>query len=44
MRGNRTTFSFSQNTVTTSANYKSTNEAHGWLWIRLQVEPGGQPS
>jgi hypothetical protein len=43
IRGDRTTFFVFANTVTTS-NYRGTNEAHGWLGVRLQVEPGGHPS
>ncbi|MHB8723366.1 MAG: TonB-dependent receptor [Steroidobacteraceae bacterium] len=43
VRGDRTTFFVFANTVTTS-NFKGTNEAHGWLGIRLQAQPGGQPS
>src|ERR1700734_1209417 len=27
-----------------TSNYKATNEAHGWLGIRLQIEPKGEPS
>jgi hypothetical protein len=42
-RGDRTAFFVFANTVTTS-NYKGTNEAHGWLGIRLQIEPKGEPS
>jgi hypothetical protein len=42
-RGDRTDFFVFANTVTTS-NYKGTNEAHGWLGIRLQCEPKGEPS
>jgi hypothetical protein len=42
-RGDRTAFFVFANTVATS-NYKGTNEAHGWLGIRLQIEPKGEPS
>ena len=42
-RGDRTSFFVFANTVATS-NYKGTNEAHGWLGIRLQIEPMGEPS
>lgn len=42
-RGDRTTFFVFANTVTTS-NYKGTNEAHGWMGVRLQIEPNGAPS
>lgn len=43
MRGNRTSFFVFANTVATS-NQQSTNEAHGWLGVRFQVEPGREPS
>ncbi len=42
-RGEWTTFFVFANTVATSI-YKRTNEAHGWLGIRLQIEPKGEPS
>ncbi len=42
-RGEATTFFVFANTVATSI-YKGTNEAHGWLGIRLQIEPQGEPS
>jgi hypothetical protein len=42
-RGERTAFFVFANTVATS-NYQGTNEAHGWLGIRLQIEPKGEPS
>jgi len=42
-RGDRTTFFVFANTVTTST-FKGTNDAHGWLGIRFQVEPKGEPS
>src|ERR1700734_3336458 len=42
-RGERTAFFLFANTVATS-NYKATNEAHGWLGFRLQIEPKGEPS
>jgi hypothetical protein len=42
-RGDRTTFFVFANTVATS-NFKGTNEAHGWLGIRFQTEPNGEPS
>jgi hypothetical protein len=42
-RGDRTNFFVFANTVTTS-NYKGTNEAHGWLGIRFQIDPKGEPS
>jgi hypothetical protein len=43
VRGNRTCFFVFANTVATS-NQKGTNEAHGWLGVRFQVEPNGEPS
>lgn len=42
-RGDRTCFFVFANTVATS-NSKDTNEAHGWLGIRLQIEPKREPS
>ena len=42
-RGDRTAFFVFANTVST-INYKSSNEAHGWLGIRFQIEPQGEPS
>ena len=42
-RGNRTTFFVFSDTVA-ARNYKGTNEAHGWMGIRFQTEPGGPPS
>src|SRR5690349_12388930 len=42
-RGDRTTFFVFADTVA-ARNYKGTNEAHGWMGIRLQFEPGGPPS
>ena len=42
-RGDQTSFFVFANTVAT-INYKGTNEAHGWLGIRLQTEPMGEPS
>ena len=42
-RGDRTSFFVFADTVATS-NYKGTNEAHGWLGIRFQTEPKGEPS
>jgi hypothetical protein len=43
LRADRTTFFVFANTVST-INYKSSNEAHGWLGIRFQIEPQGKPS
>lgn len=42
-RGDRTTFFVFADTVA-ARNYKGTNEAHGWMGIRFQNEPGGPPS
>ena len=42
-RGDRTTFFVFADTVATK-NFKGTNEAHGWMGIRFQTEPGGPPS
>jgi hypothetical protein len=42
-RGERTNFFVFADTVATS-NYKGTNEAHGWLGLRFQTEPKGEPS
>jgi hypothetical protein len=42
-RGDRTTFFVFADTVA-ARNYKGTNEAHGWMGIRFQTEPNGQPS
>ena len=39
-RGERTTFFVFANTVS-ARNFKGTNEAHGWMGIRFQTEPGG---
>jgi hypothetical protein len=42
-RGERTTFFVFANTVATKG-YKGTNDAHGWMGIRFQSEPGGVAS
>jgi hypothetical protein len=42
-RGDRTTFFVFADTVA-ARSYKGTNDAHGWLGIRFQTEPGGPPS
>ena len=42
-RGDKTNFFVFADTVATS-NYKGTNEAHGWLGLRFQTEPKGEPS
>jgi hypothetical protein len=43
IRGDRTKFFVFADTVATS-NQQGTNEAHGWLGIRFQAEPMGEPS
>src|ERR1700684_3446419 len=43
IRGVRTNFFVFADTVATS-NEQGTNEAHGWLGIRFQAEPLGEPS
>jgi hypothetical protein len=43
IRGDRTNFFVFANTVATS-NHQGTNEAHGWLGIRFQAAPSGEPS
>ncbi|HEY2531732.1 MAG TPA: hypothetical protein VGJ20_28030 [Xanthobacteraceae bacterium] len=42
-RGERTNFFVFADTVSTR-NHEGTNEAHGWLGIRFQTEPYGEPS
>lgn len=42
-RGERTQFFVFADTVA-ARNYKGTNEAHGWMGVRFQTEPGGPPS
>ncbi len=42
-RGDRTTFFVFADTVA-ARNYKGTNEAHGWMGVRFQTEPGGVPN
>lgn len=41
VRGSRTSFFVFANTVATS---NGSNEAHGWLGVRFQVEPDSEPS
>jgi hypothetical protein len=41
VRGDHTTFFVFADTVAAKS-YKGTNEAHGWLGIRLQLEPRGE--
>lgn len=43
VRGARTAFFAFANTVATS-NQQGTNEAHGWLGVRFQIEPNVEPS
>ena len=43
IRGERTAFFVYADTVATKS-YKSNNEAHGWIGIRFQTEPGSEPS
>lgn len=40
LRGERSTFFVFADTVS-ARNFKGTNEAHGWMGIRFQTEPGG---
>ncbi len=42
-RGERTAFFVFADTVATKG-YKSTNDAHGWIGVRFQTEPGDAPS
>lgn len=42
-RGDRSTFFVFSDTVAAKS-YRGNNEAHGWMGIRFQVEPGGAPS
>jgi hypothetical protein len=42
-RGERTAFFVFADTVATKG-YKGTNDAHGWMGIRFQTEPGAAPS
>lgn len=42
-RGDRTTFFVFADTVATKS-FKGNNEAHGWIGVRFQTEPGGPPS
>ena len=43
MRGDRTNFFVFADTVSTR-NHEGTNDANGWLGIRFQTEPMGEPS
>src|ERR1700720_3034714 len=43
IRGDRTNFFVFADTVAT-INHQGTNEAHGWLGIRFQAAPLGEPS
>jgi hypothetical protein len=42
-RGDRTRFFVFADTIATR-NYQGTNEQHGWLGVRFQAEPDGQPN
>lgn len=42
-RGSQTRF-FSFVDTVSARNYAGTNEAHGWLGLRFQQQPGGQPN
>src|SRR4051812_42533092 len=42
-RGDRTTFFVFADTVS-ARNFKGNNECHGWMGIRFQAEPMGEPS
>lgn len=42
-RGSRTTFFVFADTVATKG-YKGNHDAHGWMGMRFQTEPGGPPS
>lgn len=42
-RGDRTAFFVFADTVATKG-YKGTNDAHGWMGVRFQPEPGQEPS
>jgi hypothetical protein len=42
-RGENTTFFAFADTVVTKG-FRSTNDAHGWMGIRCQTQPGGEPS
>ena len=42
-RGDRTTFFVFADTVATKS-FKGNNEAHGWMGVRFQTEPNGEPS
>jgi hypothetical protein len=42
-RGDRTTFFVFADTVATR-NFQGTNESHGWMGMRFQSEPRGEPS
>lgn len=42
-RGDRTSFFVFADTVATKG-FKGTNDAHGWMGIRFQTDPGAEPS
>ena len=43
IRGDHTRFFVFADTIATR-NYQGTNEQHGWLGVRFQAEPGGEPN
>ncbi len=43
-RGDRTTFFAFADTVAAKSYKGTNNECHGWMGIRFQTEPGGEPS
>ncbi|MBI5767921.1 MAG: TonB-dependent receptor [Verrucomicrobia bacterium] len=43
-RGDRTTFFVFADTVTTRSQKRAASEAHGWMGIRFQDQPGAEPS
>src|ERR1700677_1980668 len=43
LRGDHTRFFVFADTIATR-NYQGTNEQHGWLGVRFQAEPGGEPN
>ncbi len=42
-RGGRTTFFVFADTVATKS-FKGDNDSHGWMGVRFQTEPGGEPN
>jgi hypothetical protein len=43
VRGDKTTFFVFADTVAAKS-YKTNNDGHGWMGVRFQTEPGGEPS